>query len=175
MAGKAYLITHPETEMDKQGKVHGKLDPPLSHSGKQKAESIGRSLRGKGIKQIHASPRKRAQETAHAISKHTGAPVITHDDLVPWDLGSLSGAKTHSVKPLLDYYTNHPDKATQGGESKAAVLGRYKRFMGKVKPGDAIAGHSQHSLALQHVQKGGDASKVPMFGGKAGEVKEIEV
>lgn len=172
---KAWLITHPETELDKQGKVHGKLDPPLSHSGRNHALRIAKSLTGKGIKQIHTSPRKRAQETAQAIAKHTGASITTHSDLVPWDLGSLSGAKTHAVKPLLDYYTKHPEKSTVGGEPKSAVLGRYKRFMGKVKDGDAIVGHSQHSLALDHVQKGGDMSKVPMFGGKAGEVRSVNL
>lgn len=172
---KAHLITHPETDMDKQGRVHGKLDPPLSYSGRNHAERIGKSLKGKGIKAIHASPRARAQETAQAISKHTGAPIHTHAELIPWDLGNLSGAKTHSVKPLLDYFTNHPDKKIPSGESKSDVLKRYKSFMKGLKGGDAIVGHSQHSLALEHVQKGGDAKKVPMFGGKAGEVKEIEV
>jgi hypothetical protein len=79
------------------------------------------------------------------------------------------------MQPLLDYYTSHPEKSIPGGESKNAVLARYKKFMPKVKAGDAIVGHSQHSLALEHVRKGGDASKVPMFGGKAGEITEIEV
>ncbi len=175
MAAKAWLITHPETEMDKQGKVHGKLDPPLSDSGKRHAERIGKSLKGKGIKAIHSSPRVRAQQTAQAVSKHTGAPVKTHPDLIPWDLGNLSGAKTSAVKPLLDYFTNHPDRPIPSGESKSAVLGRYKRFMKGVKPGDAIVGHSQHSLALEHAQKGGDAAKVPMFGGKAGQVRSVNL
>lgn len=175
MAGKAWLITHPETELDKQGKVHGRLDPELSHSGKQHAERIGRSLRNKGVKAIHASPRKRAQQTAQVISKHTGAKVQTHDGLIPWDLGNLSGATTRAVKPLLDYFTNHPDRPIPSGESKSAVLSRYKKFMGKVKDGDAIVGHSQHSLALEHVQKGGDMAKVPMFGGKAGEVRSVNL
>jgi broad specificity phosphatase PhoE len=161
--------------MDKQGKVHGHLDPPLSHSGRLHAERIGKSLKGKGIKAIHSSPRKRAQETARAISKHTGADVYTHDDLVPWDLGRLSGAKTSAVRPLLEYFTNHPGRPIPSGESKTAVLDRYKRFMRTVRPGDAVVGHSQHSLALEHVRKGGDAAKVPMFGGKAGEVREIDL
>lgn len=172
---KAWLITHPETEMDKAGKVHGRLDPPLSYSGLQHAERIGKSLKGKGIKQIHASPRLRAQQTARAISKHTGASINTHGELVPWDLGRLSGARTKAVRPVLDYFSNHPERSIPSGEAKADVLTRYKKFMRTVKHGDAIVGHSQHSLALEHVRKGGNAAKVPMFGGKAGEVKEIEL
>lgn len=174
MAGKAYLVTHPETDVDKAGRVHGRLDPPLSASGSRHADRIGKALKGK-VKHIHASPRQRAQQTAQAIAKHTGAKITTHDELIPWDLGQLSGARTSAVRPLLDYFTNHPDRPIPSGESKQSVLKRYKSFMGKVKPGAAIVGHSQHALALEHVRKGGDASKVPMFGGKAGEIKEIEV
>lgn len=175
MAGKAWLVTHPETDMDKQGRVHGNLDPPLSHSGRIRAEQIGKSFRGKKISKIHSSPRKRALETAHAISKHTGANVEVHKDLEPWNLGSLSGAKTNSIRPVLDYFSKRPNRAIPGAESKGDVLTRYKRFSGKVKSGEVVVGHSQHSLAHDYVSKGGDASKVPMFGGKAGEIREVNV
>lgn len=174
MTAKAWLVTHPETKMDKDGRVHGRLDPPLSESGARHADRIGKSFKGKGVKAIHASPRLRAQQTAQAIHKHTGAPIQTHGELTPWDLGNLSGAKSASVKPVLDFFSNHPNKPIPSGESKADVLARYKKFMRGVKAGDVIAGHSQHVLALDHVQKGGDPAKVPMFGSKAGQVKEFK-
>lgn len=172
---KAWLVTHPETKFDKEGRVHGHLDPPLSHEGKQHAERIGRGFRGKKVRVIHSSPRQRAVETAQAISKHTGAPVQIHSELEPWKLGSMSGAETHAIKPVLDYFSAHPERPIPGGEAKNDVLKRYKGFMKNVKHGDVVAGHSQHSLAHDFVRKGGDASKVPMFGGRAGEVKEISL
>lgn len=175
MAGKLWLVTHPETQMDHQGRVHGRLDPPLSYSGQLKARQIAKGFSRRKVSQIHSSPRIRAKQTADMISKQTGAPVTEHPELLPWDLASLSGAKTSSIQNLLDFFSSRPDRAVPGGESKADVIARYKRFMAKVKPGSVIVGHSQHSLALEHVRKGGDLSKVPMFGGKAGEVKEIEV
>lgn len=172
---KAWLVTHPDTKMDHEGRVHGHLDPPLSHEGRQKAQRIAKGFRSKGVKRIHSSPRRRATETAYAISKETGAPVEVHAELEPWKLGSLSGAKTTSVKPVLDYFSSHPKRAIPGGEAKQDVLDRYQKFSKNVKHGDVVVGHSQHSLALDHIRKGGDASKVPMFGGKAGEVKEISL
>lgn len=172
---KAWLITHPETDLDKQGKVHGRLDPPLSAVGQSRAKRIAAGFRSRGIKAIHASPRQRAQQMARAIAEATGAKIQTHAELVPWDLGRMSGAKVSAIRPLLDFFSNRPDRPIPGGESKAAVLARYKKFMRTVKSGDVIVGHSQHSLALEHVRKGGNAAKVPMFGGKAGEVTEIEV
>lgn len=172
---KAWLVTHPETEMDKQGKVHGNLDPPLSYSGSVKAKQIAKGFKSKGVTAIHSSPKKRAVETAQRIHEQTKAPMMIHDELIPWDLARMSGVKTASIRPLLEYFSNHPDRPVPGGEAKADVIKRYKAFMKQVKGGHVIVGHSQHSLALQHVRKGGDLAKVPMFGGKAGEVTEIEV
>ena len=173
--GKAFLVTHPETDLDKQGRIHGHLDPPLSHSGRIKASQIAKSFAGKKVNKIHSSPRQRALETAQAISKTTGAPVEVHQELEPWKLGSMSGAKANSIKPLLDFFSQRPNRPVPGGEPKAAVLNRYSKFMEGVKAGEVIVGHSQHSLAHDYVRKGGDAAKVPMVGGKAGEVREITI
>ena len=172
---KAFLVTHPETRMDKEGRIHGHLDPPLSDEGRYKAKRIAKSLKGKGITKIHSSPRQRAFETAQHISKETGAPVEVHAELIPWKLGKMSGAKTKSIQPLLDYFSNHPDRPVPGGESKNDVLKRYSKFMKSVKPGEAIVGHSQHSLAYDYSRHGGDAKKVPMVGGKAGEIREVQL
>jgi broad specificity phosphatase PhoE len=173
MANKAWLITHPETKMDREGRIHGNLDPPLSESGRYKAQQIAKSLKGKGITKIHSSPRQRAVETAQRISKETGAPVEVHAELEPWNLGRMSGAKVASIRPLLDFFSSRPDRPVPSGEAKNDVLKRYSKFMKGVKPNEAIVGHSQHSLAHDYVKKGGNAAKVPMVGGKAGEVKEI--
>lgn len=172
---KAWLITHPETRMDKEGRIHGHLDPPLSESGRYKAKQIARSLRNKDIKRIHSSPRQRAHETAMLIGKETGAQVVVHAELLPWDLANMSGAKTASIKPLLDFFSSRPNRKVPGGESKNDVLKRYKSFTKLLKAGDVLVGHSQHSLAWDFTRKGGDASKVPMIGGKAGEVREVNL
>lgn len=159
--------------MDREGRIHGHLDPPLSEAGRYKAKTIAKSLKDKGIKKIHSSPRQRAVETAKEISKVTGAPIEIHMELEPWKLGSMSGAKVNAIKPLLDFFSSRPDRKIPGGEAKNDVLGRYKKFSKTIQPGEAIVGHSQHSLAWDYTHKGGDAAKVPMTGGKAGEVREI--
>lgn len=172
---KAWLVTHPETRMDREGRIHGRLDPPLSDAGRYRAKQIARSLKGKDIKRVHSSPRRRAHETAILIGRETGAPVEIHAELLPWDLASMSGAKTASIKPLLEFFSSRPGRTVPGGESKNDVLTRFKAFSKKLKPGDVIVGHSQHSLAWDYTQKGGNAAKVPMTGGKAGEVREVSL
>jgi broad specificity phosphatase PhoE len=172
---RAFLITHTETAMDKQGRVHGHLDPPLSSSGRVKAKQIAKSMRNKGIKRIHSSPLARARELAAMLAKETGAPVIVALQLTPWDLGNMSGAKLSAIKPVMDFFSARPNRPIPGGESKGTFLGRYKDFARKIEPGDAVVAHSQHNLTWDYVQNGGDASKVPMTGTKPGTVKELKI
>lgn len=178
MARKVYIVAHGETKMDREGRVHGHLDPPLTLAGKLTAKKQAKQVKNKGIEKIYSSPRARARETADALSKETGAPVEVRDELIPWRLGSMSGAKTNSIKPLIEFFSKRPNRPIPGGEAKADVLGRYRKFVSELRKGKgnvAIAGHSQHTLGFDYASHGGDAGKVPMIGGTAGEVKEVSL
>jgi broad specificity phosphatase PhoE len=176
---RVYVIAHGETPLDRDGRLHGqRVDSSLTAGGILAAKRAGKQLAGKKISKIYSSPLRRARETAAILSKHTGAPVEVRDELLPWDIGSMSGAKASSIKPLLDFFSKRPHRPIPGGEAKSAVLQRYRGFFSKLKGSKepvAIAGHSQHSLALEYATKGGDIAKVEMIGGTPGEVKVIEV
>lgn len=178
MPRKVYIVAHGETKIDREGRIHGHLDPPLTTAGKLTAKKQAKQLKGKGVEKIYSSPRARARETAEALSEETGAPVEVRDELIPWKLGSMSGAKTNSIKPLIEFFSSRPNRAIPGGEAKADVLTRYKKFVSELKKGKgpvAIAGHSQHTLGFDYASHGGDAGKVPMIGGTQGEVKEVHL
>jgi broad specificity phosphatase PhoE len=178
MARKVYIVAHGETKIDREGRIHGHLDPPLTLAGQLTARKQAKQLKGKGIEKIYSSPRKRATETAQALAKETGAPIEVRDELIPWRLGSMSGAKTNSIKPLIDFFSSRPNRPIPGGEAKSEVLGRYRKFVSELRKGKgnvAIAGHSQHTLGFDYASRGGDAGKVPMIGGQAGEVKEVSL
>lgn len=178
MARRVYIVAHGETKIDREGKIHGHLDPPLTFNGEQTAKKQAKQLKGKGIEKIYSSPRQRARQTAEELAKATGAPIEVRDELIPWKLGSMSGAKTKSIKPLIDFFSSRPDRKIPGGEAKADVLARYRKFVSELKKGKgpvAIAGHSQHTLGFDYASKGGDAGKVPMIGGTSGEVKEVHL
>lgn len=161
--------------MDEEGRIHGHLDPPLSDRGRMKARTIANGFKGKKVSKVYSSPRQRSLETAKMIGNATGASVEVRNELEPWKLGSISGAKAGAIKPLLDWFSSRPDRPVPGGEAKNDVLKRYAKFLKGVKDGEVIVGHSQHSLAHDYASKGGDASKVPMVGGRAGEIRTIEV
>jgi broad specificity phosphatase PhoE len=171
-------VAHGETKIDREGRVHGRLDPPLTMKGELTARKIAKQLKGKGVEKIYSSPRQRATQTAKLIAKELQVPIEVREELIPWDLASMSGAKTGSIRPLIDFFSSRPDRSIPGGEAKADVLSRYRKFMSELKRGKgpfAISGHSQHTLGFDYAAKGGDLSKVKMIGGTAGEVKEVNL
>src|SRR6266851_2129042 len=175
MARKGYIVAHGETKIDREGRMHGNLDPPLTMKGELTGRKIGRQLKSKGIEKIFTSPRRRAAQTAKLMAKEMNVPVEVREELIPWNLASMSGAKTNSIRPLIEFFSARPNRAIPGGEAKADVLARYRKFMSELKQGKgkfAISGHSQHTLGFDYATKGGDLSKVKMIGGTAGEVKE---
>lgn len=174
MAAKIHLVTHGETALDREGRMHGwKVDAPLSLQGKFTAKKAAQKLKGKGIETIYCSPLLRCSETAEIIGREIGAKVSRTRELMPWNIANMGGAKTASIKPLLDFFSTRPHRVIPGGESKAQFLDRYGRFLKGLKGTVAIAGHSQHSLGLSHVLKGGDARKVPVVGGTPGEIRSV--
>lgn len=178
MARKGFIVAHGETVMDKQGRVHGRLDPPLTFKGELMASNAARKLTGKPIERIYSSPRMRARQTAKILAKIVKAPIEVRDELIPWDLGRMSGAKASTIEPIVDFFSSRPERVVPSGESKAEVLKRYRKFVTELKRGKGmfvIAGHSQHTLGFDYAAKGGDISKVKMIGGQAGEVKPVTV
>lgn len=178
MGRRVYIVAHGETKIDREGRIHGHLDPPLTTAGQLTAKKQAQQLKTKGIEKIYSSPRARAKQTAEALAKVTGAPVEVREELIPWRLGSMSGAKTNSIRPLIEFFSSRPNRAIPGGEAKAEVLKRYTKFVSELKKGKgpvAIAGHSQHTLGFDYASRGGDAAKVKMIGGTAGEVKAVTV
>ena len=69
-------------------------DPPLSERGRRQAHLLAKRLAQVPIHALYASPLRRAQETAAAVSAATGLPVVTMSDLreVDIDVGQLRAA-----------------------------------------------------------------------------------
>lgn len=175
---KVFIVAHGETPIDREGRVHGHLDPSLTHKGVMTASAIARQLKSKNIEKIYSSPRWRALQTANIIRNATGAPIEVRHELIPWDLASMSGARVGAIENLINYFSAHPDRKIPGGEAKRDVLTRYQKFVRELKKGDkpvVVSGHSQHTLGFDYALKGGDMTKVKMIGGQPGEIKEVRL
>jgi broad specificity phosphatase PhoE len=85
------LIRHGETLWNKEGRVQGISDVELSDVGRRQARSLALSLHDQPIGAIHASPLKRASQTAEIINEFHHLDIHLHPDLMEMDQGDFEG------------------------------------------------------------------------------------
>jgi probable phosphoglycerate mutase len=95
---KIVLIRPGSTEFDKQGRIQGCLDIPLSNEGKQEVAEVIDGLHDLGIQCVYASPSESATETAHAIAASLDVKCKTLDKMRNLDQGLWQGMLVDDVK-----------------------------------------------------------------------------
>ncbi len=86
------LVRHGETEWMERGLLHGRLDSPLSPTGRRHARQAAQRLRGETFDALYASPLGRAMETAAILGGALGLAAQPIDDLAELDFGWLEGS-----------------------------------------------------------------------------------
>jgi broad specificity phosphatase PhoE len=160
MPVEIYFVRHGQTEWNKAGKVQGRLDSPLTETGRAHAVSSARILtravaeRG-GELTFYASPQGRALETATIIQQHCGlpAPIIDHR-LREMSFGSWEGLCRHEIEarwPTLNWET----RACPDGETYDEARERMTHWLSELQPGVIVAvSHGMTSRVLRGVVLG---------------------
>src|SRR5207302_46661 len=91
LATQLLLIRHGESTWNREGRVQGWLDPPLSERGIQQAARLAERLRDEPLDALYASPQQRARATAQAIADIKGLPLQLDDRLREHRLGGIQG------------------------------------------------------------------------------------
>lgn len=95
----------------------------LTPSGVALAEKVGKSLAGKGVVAVYTSPANRAQQTASAIAKATGAGApITDEAFRSLDVGNDARAASGTMR--MQNWKSGDDPRPPGGESLGDGLAR---------------------------------------------------
>jgi probable phosphoglycerate mutase len=95
----------------------------LTPSGVALAEKVGKSLAGKGVVAVYTSPARRAQQTAAAIAKATGAgDPITDEAFRSLDVGNDARAASGTMR--MKNWKSGDDPRPPGGESLEDGLAR---------------------------------------------------
>jgi len=103
---KFILIRHGETIWNKERKMQGQTDIPLSEIGIAQANRVGIYLKNAPMDVLYTSPLKRAFVTAVSIHHyHKHIPLITHKSLKERLFGDLEGMVYE------DIVTNYPRMA----------------------------------------------------------------
>ena len=85
------LIRHAESTGNRQRRLQGRADFPLTERGRRQAQELAAALSTQAIRAVHSSPIKRALHTAEAIAGHLGLKVEIETALQEYDFGELSG------------------------------------------------------------------------------------
>jgi probable phosphoglycerate mutase len=140
------LIRHAETVWNRERRVQGQLDSPLTPEGEQQAMRWGRALQSFSWNRILASDTGRALATVAAINAHLKLPIETDPRLRELDWGQWT-ARTIAQIRAEDREAVAAQEAVgwefrpPGGESRRQQLERSRQALidaaGR-RPGDCI-------------------------------------
>ncbi len=85
------VVRHGETEWIERGLLHGRLDSPLSATGRRHAQQTADRLRGESFDALYTSPLGRAVETAEILGSALGLHPERLEELREVDFGVLEG------------------------------------------------------------------------------------
>ncbi|KOP80168.1 phosphoglycerate mutase [Lysinibacillus sp. FJAT-14745] len=98
-----YLVRHGETMWNKEQRLQGWLDSPLSENGILHAEKLRDHLKNFSFTAAYSSSSGRAKETLHILLGDRQLPIYYEDNLREIFLGDWQG------KTVGDIVTTHPD------------------------------------------------------------------
>lgn len=113
------IIRHGVTALNKDDKIRGWTNVPLSPDAFGAVRKLGKELKSSNIDYLISSDLTRALQTAQYISLESGIPIIaTSENLRPWNVGEYTGKSAAKVTPLLkELAMDFPDEIIKNGES----------------------------------------------------------
>ncbi|MED4130233.1 histidine phosphatase family protein [Shouchella miscanthi] len=105
---KLYFIRHGESEGNKQGKIQGTMDFPLSDLGERQADAVAEFTKSLSIDQIYTSDLTRALHTAQAITKKHNQSLKETTLLREVHLGSIQGKTREDIYTLYPHLKGKP-------------------------------------------------------------------
>jgi probable phosphoglycerate mutase len=126
------LIRHGETTWNRERRMQGQLDTALSDLGFAQAEATGARMANHAFTTLYSSDLKRAHDTASAISRASGKPIISDPALRERAFGIFEGLTADEISrqyPVENerFVARDPDFVVPGGES---ARGFYQRALG---------------------------------------------
>ncbi len=118
------LIRHGESTWNREHRIQGQLDPPLSAAGLRQAELLGARLAGRAFAGFYSSDLKRAYETAQTIGPLVGLQPERLAGLREIFLGEWEGMRTDEIAQQFpqawEAWVEEPDwDVVPGGEGAA--------------------------------------------------------
>lgn len=132
-----FLVRHAESTWNRQKKIQGQKDPPLSTYGKREAKLVGKRFKELSFSEVYSSPQKRALETARAIVGKK-ADISVEEGLREIRLGEWEGKTLGQIRRKygenFDRWAVRPDRVPiPGGEDFKAFVRRVKKGLRNIE------------------------------------------
>jgi broad specificity phosphatase PhoE len=88
---KIFLVRHGQSQWNREKRITGQCDPPLSEKGERQAQLLAQVLREHPLTAIYTSTLQRAQQTAKPTAFTHGLPLQIREALSEIHLGVLQG------------------------------------------------------------------------------------
>lgn len=140
-ASTLILLRHGETAWNRERRLMGAADVPLSEAGRLQCARVGEVLAGFGIHRIRASPLSRATESARIVAEAICAPIESDEGLVEVRFGDWQGRTYEEIAadPRYERYVQDPvGQPTPGGETVVDVQRRGLVSLAAAKPGECV-------------------------------------
>jgi probable phosphoglycerate mutase len=131
---RLFLVRHGQTTWNRERRLQGQLDSPLTAEGIAQAHAIAERLRHAGVGTICSSPRGRALATAAIIGERRGAEVVEVAELADVHHGDLAGMTWEEIDQAYpaaraERAANRYGWAFPSGESYAEARSRARRAL----------------------------------------------
>ena len=117
------LIRHAESVGNRELRLQGRTDFPLTERGRHQAEELAALLSERHVIAVYSSPITRATDTAEAIAGRLGLTVEVQAALQEYDFGEMSGLtwpeiqkrRPQLIEQLLSDSADYPDYPGEEG------------------------------------------------------------
>jgi len=165
-----YLVRHGETEWNREGRMQGHLDSPLTERGEDQARRVGRLLADlitePADHMVTASPLGRTRRTAALICEALGLnPSVYRADerLIEITLGEWDGMTADEIaatdgETWRQYRNDHWNFLPPSGESYAMMADRARRWLATTAAGPdlIVVSHGAFGRVLRGIYSGLD-------------------
>ena len=176
-----FVIRHGETEWNRQGRLQGDLDSPLTEKGRAQALALGALLRAQGITPdshaFYVSPLGRARHTAALMLGEAVARVTEDARLREISVGRWTGKDRAAILAdsglgedahFMEFYIRAP-----GGEPIAQLYDRCAAFLEDLTGPSVVICHGITSRALRAVAMGWGPDRMADLPGGQGVVHHV--
>lgn len=158
-----FLLRHGQTEWNREGRMQGSLDSPLTELGRAQARAQGLALAAAGVDgasiDVFVSPQGRARATAEIVIAQIGGKPIVDARLAEIRVGLFEGrtraenAASHphlfEVDGDLDWYRHVPR-----GEPFEDFVGRAGSFLAELEAPAVVVSHGITSRVMRALMLG---------------------